>query len=206
MDRNEERAGRREPGREDIHHEGREEDLRGREDHRDEDELRVQRTEEELRTGTREREAGEVGVRKQVRTEREQVRVPKRREEVSVERVPVNEEGTGAEIGDDEVSVPVVEEEVVVDKRPVVKEEIRVRKDVVQDEEVVEEDVRKEEVDVEDATERRGARAQEGRRGEGQTDRTTGGESERRAEQPGREGTGEEEGFMDKAKRKLEGQ
>ncbi len=40
MDRNEERAGRREPGREDLHHEGREEELRGREDQRDEDELR----------------------------------------------------------------------------------------------------------------------------------------------------------------------
>jgi len=36
------------------------------------------------------------------------------------------------------------------------------------------------------------------------TDRTTG-ESERRAEQSGREGTREEEGFLDKAKRKLEG-
>jgi uncharacterized protein (TIGR02271 family) len=154
MDRNnEERAGRSEPGREDLHHEGREEELRGREgDLRDEDELRVQRSEEELRTGTREREAGRVGVRKQVRTDREQVSVPTRHEEVSVERVPVNEEGTGAEIGEDEVSVPVVEDEVVVDKRPVVKEEIRVRKDVVQDEEVVEEDVRKEEVDVDDQT------------------------------------------------------
>jgi uncharacterized protein (TIGR02271 family) len=205
MDRNsEERAGRREPGREDLHHnEGREEELRGREDLRDEDELRVQRSEEELRTGTREREAGRVGVRKQVRTDREQVSVPTRHEEVSVERVPVNEEGTGAEIGEDEVSVPVVEDEVVVEKRPVVKEEIRVRKDAVEDEELVEEDVRKEEVDVEDRTERLGGRAEEGRRGEGQTDRTTG-ESERPAEQSGREGTGEE-GFLDKAKRKLEG-
>ena len=158
MDRNkEERAGRREPGREDLHdHEGREEDLRGREDLHDQDELRVQRSEEELRTGTREREAGRVGVRKQVRTDREQVSVPTRHEEVSVERVPVNEEGTGAEIGEDEVSVPVVEDEVVVDKRPVVKEEIRVRKDVVEDEELVEEDVRKEEVDVEDQTTTRG--------------------------------------------------
>jgi uncharacterized protein (TIGR02271 family) len=159
MDRDQEREGRRETGRdEDLHdHEGREEDLRGRkEDLRDEDELRVQRSEEELRTGTREREAGRVGVRKQVRTEREQVRVPTRHEEVSVERVPVNEEGTGTEIGDDEVSVPVVEDEVVVDKRPVVKEEIRVRKDVVEDEELVEEDVRKEEVDVEDQTTTRG--------------------------------------------------
>jgi uncharacterized protein (TIGR02271 family) len=122
----------------------------------DEDELRVQRTEEELRAGTREREAGRLNVRKRVRTDREQVRVPTRHEEVSVERVPVNEEGTGAEIGDDEVSVPVVEEEVVVGKRAVVKEELRIRKDVVEDEEVVEEDVRKEEVDVEDQTTTRG--------------------------------------------------
>ncbi len=122
----------------------------------DEDELRVQRSEEELRAGTREREAGAMRVRKRVRTDREQVRVPTRREEVSVERVPVDQEGTGAEIGEDEVSVPVVEDEVVVDKRPVVKEEIRVRKDVVEDEEVVEEDVRKEEVDIDDQTTTRG--------------------------------------------------
>jgi uncharacterized protein (TIGR02271 family) len=122
----------------------------------DEDELRVQRSEEELRAGTRERESGALNVRKRVRTDREQVRVPKRREEVNVERVPVNEEGTGAEIGDDEVSMPVVEEEVVVGKRAVVKEELRIRKDVVEDEEVVEEDVRKEEVDVEDQTTTRG--------------------------------------------------
>jgi uncharacterized protein (TIGR02271 family) len=118
----------------------------------DEDELRVQRSEEELRAGTREREAGRMNVRKRVRTDREQVRVPKKREEVSVERVPVNEEGTGAEIGEDEVSMPVVEEEVVVGKRAVVKEELRLRKEVVDDEEVVAEDVRKEEVDVDDQT------------------------------------------------------
>src|ERR671917_1895976 len=119
----------------------------------DEDELRVQRTEEELRTGTREREAGRLNVRKRVRTEREQVRVPTKHEEVSVERVPVNDrEASEAEIGEDEVTMPVVEEEVVTEKRPVVKEEIKIRKDAVQDEEVVEEDVRREEVDVDDET------------------------------------------------------
>ncbi|MDP9456800.1 MAG: PRC and DUF2382 domain-containing protein [Actinomycetota bacterium] len=119
----------------------------------DEDELRVQRSEEELRAGVREREAGRMNVRKRVRTDRERIAVPKKREEVSVDRVPVNDrEASESEIGEDEVSVPVVEEEVVVDKRPVVKEEIRVRKDVVEDEEVVEEDVRKEEVDVDDAS------------------------------------------------------
>ena len=117
-----------------------------------EDELRVQRSEEELRAGTREREAGALNVRKRVRTDREQVRVPVKHEEVNVERVSVNEEASGAEIGEDEVSVPVVEEEVVTDKRAVVKEELKIRKDVVEDEEVVEEDVRKEEVDVDDET------------------------------------------------------
>jgi uncharacterized protein (TIGR02271 family) len=119
------------------------------------DELRVQRVEEELRAGTREREAGAMRVRKRVRTEREQVRVPKRREEVSVERVPVERrEATEAEIGEDEFVVPFLDEEVVVEKRPVIKEEIRVRKEVVEDEEVVERDVRKEEIEIDDQTER----------------------------------------------------
>jgi uncharacterized protein (TIGR02271 family) len=121
----------------------------------DEDELRVQRTEEELRAGTREREAGALNVRKRVRTDRERMEVPTRHEEVTVERVPVEGEATEAEIGDDEVSIPVTEEEVVVEKRPVAKEEVRIRKDVVEDTEVVEEDVRREEVEIDDATERR---------------------------------------------------
>jgi uncharacterized protein (TIGR02271 family) len=121
----------------------------------DRDELRVQRTEEELVAGTREREAGQLKVRKRVRTDHEQIAVPTRHEEVSVERVPVSGEATEAEIGDDEVVVPVTEEEVVVSKRPVVKEEVRIRKDVVEDTETVEEDVRREEVDVEDDTSRR---------------------------------------------------
>jgi uncharacterized protein (TIGR02271 family) len=120
----------------------------------DEDELRVQRSEEELRAGTREREAGAMKVRKRVRTDREQIEVPTKHEEVTVERVPVSGEATEAQIGEDEVTVPVTEEEVVVDKRAVAKEEIRLRKDVVEDTETVEEDVRREEIDVEDATER----------------------------------------------------
>jgi uncharacterized protein (TIGR02271 family) len=118
----------------------------------DEDELRVKRSEEELTAGTREREAGQLKVRKRVRTDRERIEVPTRHEEVSVERVPASGEATEAEIGEDEVVVPVTEEEVVVGKRPVVKEEVRIRKDVVQDTETVEEDVRREEIEVEDET------------------------------------------------------
>ena len=121
----------------------------------DEDELRVQRTEEELRAGTREREAGGVQVRKRVRTDRERMEVPTRREEVTVDRVPVEGEASETEISDEEIRVPVTEEEAVVEKRPVAKEEVRIRKDVVEDAEVVEEDVRREEVEVEDETERR---------------------------------------------------
>ncbi len=138
---------------------GREEPSAGGEDPREgttkhDGELRVLRSEEELRAGTREREAGAVNVRKTVRTIRESVEVPTRHEEVSVERVPLSGEAPETEIGEDEVDVPVVEEEVVVSKRPVVKEEVRIRKDVVQETEVVEDDVRREEIDVEDDTTR----------------------------------------------------
>lgn len=119
------------------------------------DEMTVRRSEEEVRAGTRGREAGAMNVRKSVRTEREEVRVPKRREEVGVERVPMNEEAPGAEVGEgEEIVVQVFEEEVVVTKRVVLKEEIRIRKEVVEDEEVVDVDLRKEEVEIDDQTER----------------------------------------------------
>ena len=121
----------------------------------DTDDLRVRRTEEELRVGTREREAGAVKVRKRVRTDRERMEVPTRREEVIVDRVPVEGEVSETEIGDEEIRVPVTEEEVVVEKRPVVKEEVRVRKEVVEDAEVVEEDVRREEIEVDEEGTRR---------------------------------------------------
>jgi uncharacterized protein (TIGR02271 family) len=127
-----------------------------------EEDLRVQRSEEELRAGVREREAGRVSARKSVRTEREVVRVPRRREEVEIERVPVEGEAreasgaTEADIGEDEVVLQIFEEEVVVTKRVVLKEEFRLRKRVVEDEEVVEVDLRKEEVEIDDQSDRGG--------------------------------------------------
>jgi uncharacterized protein (TIGR02271 family) len=127
-----------------------------------EEDLRVQRSEEELRAGVREREAGRVNARKSVRTEHEVVRVPRRREEVDIERVPVVGEAreasgaTEADIGEDEVILQVFEEEVVVTKRVVLKEEVWLRKRVVEDEEVVEVDLRKEEVEIDDHSGRGG--------------------------------------------------
>jgi uncharacterized protein (TIGR02271 family) len=125
-----------------------------------EDEVRVQRAEEEIRVETRERESGAMRVRKRVRTDRERIEVPKKRVEVTVERVPVDggavPAGDGAstapQIGEEEIVVPVIEEEIVVEKRPVVKEEIRIRKQVVEDTEVVEEEVRREEVEIDEQT------------------------------------------------------
>ena len=116
------------------------------------EDLRVQRSEEELGTGVRQREAGSMNVKKSVRTEHEEVRVPKRREEVEVERVPTNREVADAEFGDEEVVVQVFEEEVVVSKRIVLKEEIRLRKRVVEEVETFEVDLRKEEVEIDDQT------------------------------------------------------
>jgi len=49
----------------------------------------------------------EVRVRKNVRTDRESIEVPTRHEEVSVERVLLSGEASEAEIGEDEVVVPV---------------------------------------------------------------------------------------------------
>lgn len=128
---------------------------------RDEDDVTVQRSEEELRVETREHEAGTMRVRKRVRTDRERIEVPKKRVEVTVERVPVEgstpvEGGiTGTpEIAEEEIVIPIVEEEIVVEKRTVVKEEIHIHKQVVEEVEVVEEDVRKEEIEIDDGTHR----------------------------------------------------
>jgi len=127
----------------------------------EDDEVTVRRSEEELLVGRREREAGTMRIRKRVRTETEHLEVPKKRVEVTVERVPVDEpqtveEGVTAtpQIEEEEIVVPLVEEEIVVEKRPVVKEEIHIRKRVVEDVEIVEEDVRKEEVEIDDQTHR----------------------------------------------------
>lgn len=126
---------------------------------REDDEVTVQRSEEEILVGRREREAGTMRIRKRVRTEREHLEVPKKRVEVTVERVPVDEARTSGEgitatphIEEEEIVVPVVEEEILIEKRPVVKEEIHIRKRVVEDVEIVEEDIRKEEVEIDDQT------------------------------------------------------
>ena len=117
-------------------------------------EARVTRSEEELSIGKRQVKAGEVEVRKTVETERVSQQVPVTREEVTVERRPVNDRMAAADIGADAIRVPLTQEELVVEKRPVVKEEIVVSKHAVQETQTVEADLKKERAEVEDTTTR----------------------------------------------------
>jgi uncharacterized protein (TIGR02271 family) len=117
------------------------------------------RSEEELRVGTRAREAGRVRLRKYVVTEYVQQTVPVRREKVRIEREPISEANVdralaGPEISEEEHEVVLHEEELVVEKRVVPKERVRLAKDTVTDEQQVTEEVRKERIDVDDRTPR----------------------------------------------------
>jgi uncharacterized protein (TIGR02271 family) len=111
---------------------------------------RLTRSAEELRIGKRVAKSGEVRVSKHVETEHVKKDVPLTREEVHVERRPVEHAvGRTPEFRNDEIVVPIVEEEVIVEKRPVVKEEIVISKQPVTKRETIETDLRHEEFDVE---------------------------------------------------------
>jgi uncharacterized protein (TIGR02271 family) len=112
------------------------------------------RSEEELRVGTRRREAGRARLRKYVVTEEVQRTVPVQREEVRVEREPITDENVdaamaGPEISEEEHEVVLHEEEPVVEKRTVPKERVRMEKDTVTGEETISEQVRKERIERE---------------------------------------------------------
>jgi uncharacterized protein (TIGR02271 family) len=114
-------------------------------------EERLTLSEEELAVGKTRQSAGEVRVGKHVETEHVSREVPVTRETATVERRPLSAtdaHNTEPRITEDEIRVPLTEEEVVVEKRVVPKEEIVVRKHQVQDTEHVEADLRHERADV----------------------------------------------------------
>jgi uncharacterized protein (TIGR02271 family) len=115
----------------------------------DENEERLTLSEEELDVGRREVKAGEVEIGKHVETEHVTREVPLRHEEVIVERRPATP-GMSASprIEEGEIHVPVTEEEAVINKRIVPKEEVVVRKREVVEEQEVGADLRRERVDV----------------------------------------------------------
>jgi uncharacterized protein (TIGR02271 family) len=112
------------------------------------------RSEEEVNVGTREREKGRARLRKYVVTEQITKTVPVRKEKAVLEREPITEGNVdaamdGPDISDEEHEVTLSEEEVVVEKKAVPKERVRLDKETeVTDQEVTEE-VRKEQIEAE---------------------------------------------------------
>ena len=113
-------------------------------------------SEEELRVGTTEREAGRVRLKKYVVEDEVTQTVPVRHEEVRLEREPITDANrddatAGPDISEDEHEVVLHAEEAVVDKRAVPKERVRLDKDVTTSDETVTDTVRQERVDVDDS-------------------------------------------------------
>jgi uncharacterized protein (TIGR02271 family) len=116
------------------------------------DSARVELREEELRAEKERVKAGEVRLRKEVVSEERTLEVPVTREEVVIERRPARGQDAGGDIDDDEeIRIPVMEEEVRVEKTPVVREEVTLKKRQVQDTEKVSDTVRREEARVEES-------------------------------------------------------
>jgi len=113
-----------------------------------EDTDRLRLHEEELHATTRPVEAGEVRVTKDVVEEQQSIEVPITREEVYIERRPVDRPATDPNFNEDEIRVPVMHEEVDVDKTARVREEVEIGKRPVQETQTVSGTVRREEAHV----------------------------------------------------------
>jgi uncharacterized protein (TIGR02271 family) len=123
------------------------------------------RSEEELSVGTETRERGRARLRKYVTTEQQTVTVPVQREEVRVEREPITDANlddatSGPAISEEEHEVTLREEEVMVDKRAVPKERVRLDTETVTEERQVSEEVRKEHIEVDGDQDRVGRHEQ----------------------------------------------
>jgi uncharacterized protein (TIGR02271 family) len=113
------------------------------------------RSEEELRVGTTERDAGRVRLKKYVVEDEVTETVPVRREEVRVEREPITDANVddaldGPDISEEEHEVTLRAEEAVAEKRTVPKERVRLEKDVETEQREVSDTVRSERIDVDD--------------------------------------------------------
>jgi uncharacterized protein (TIGR02271 family) len=117
------------------------------------------RSEEELRVGTREREGGRARLRKYVVTEEVETTVPVRKEKAVLEREPITEDNvdaatSGPAISGEEHEVVLSEEEVVVEKKVVPKERVRLGKETETSEQQVSEEVRKEQIEADGEVDR----------------------------------------------------
>lgn len=130
-------------------------------------EQRLVLSEEQLRVGKRQVQAGEVNLRTTVETQRVQEQVGLMHEEVSVERRPLTAADASAAdltIGEETIRVPLTREEAVVEKRVVPVEEVVVRTNAVTENQTVEDTVRKERLVTEGLDQQRDATRLDGTR------------------------------------------
>jgi len=115
------------------------------------DDRTMQLREEELRVQKTAVETGRVHLGKDVVEEERTLEVPVNREEVYVERRPIDRQPSDRPISESDsetIRVPVTEERVSVEKQPVVYEEVGVGKRVTQETRKVSDTVRREELRV----------------------------------------------------------
>jgi uncharacterized protein (TIGR02271 family) len=109
----------------------------------------IQLLSEVIRVNKERVNTGEARLHKEVRTEQQNIQVPVTREELVIERVPVEGRNATGNIGNnEEVRIPLSEERVQVEKRPVVREEVRVGKRQVEETRNVADQTRHEELKV----------------------------------------------------------
>ncbi|MFC3419291.1 DUF2382 domain-containing protein [Salinicoccus hispanicus] len=123
------------------------------------EEEKLQLREERLNVDKENVKTGEVNIDKHVETDHQEFDVPVERDEVTIERRPVDGDRPAGDIGttdNDSINVSVNEERVNVEKEDVVSEEVVVKKDKIKDTEHVSEDVRREDVDIDETDSTRG--------------------------------------------------
>ncbi len=117
---------------------------------------RIRLHEEQVRAETREKDLGNVSITKEVVEDTETIEVPVEREEIHIRHSAPSDTTESVADGDafqeEEIVIPVSEEEVVVDKETVVTDEVEVEKTTHTDRETVTETTRHEELEVDDET------------------------------------------------------
>ncbi|HEY2895526.1 MAG TPA: DUF2382 domain-containing protein [Gemmatimonadaceae bacterium] len=98
---------------------------------------------------TRREASKDTSIRKRAESRQAAQPAGSARDEVNVERRPVANADTASrsDIGEDEIRIPVYEDEIVVQKRRVLKEELVVKKNAVQDEQSADAGSRKEKIE-----------------------------------------------------------
>ena len=110
------------------------------------------RSEERLRVGTEQREAGRARLRKHIVSENVSTTVPVSHEEVTLQREPITDANrgdalSGGELTEEEHEVTLTEQRAVVDKDVVPVERVQLGTETVTEHEQVDETVRKEQID-----------------------------------------------------------